>query len=102
MNVEALADRHLAEPSFFVPSDELLVRLVSAYQSTQTSTGENGKIWQSIAGKQNELHAALLSGNIGLLRKLLSDPGKTYLYYGVDNLFPDVITVLTGSESARR
>lgn len=102
MIVEGIAKPGYPDPPFFVPSDDLLVRLIAAYRFSHHNFGmTDGHMWRTIFAKQADLHETLMNGRISTLRDLLSNPGRTYLYYGVDNLFPDNIALLAGSKTIR-
>lgn len=54
-------------------------------------------MWTQIATRQGHIHSALMSGDKQVIGQLLSTPEKNYLYFGVDNLFPDHIAEMRDS-----
>lgn len=73
-----------------------IARLKAAYRCAITTfPGHGVSIWGLISEKQTAIHAALMSdsdsdfGSLLELATFFSDPGRTYLYYGVDNIYPD-------------
>ena len=52
--------------------------------------------WSTIASKQKDIHNALLSDDQSAA-ELLSNPAKTNLYYGVDNLAEDIVAKMTST-----
>jgi hypothetical protein len=74
------------------PTDAFLYRVMDSYQVAAKEFGGSGNsMWTSIATRQRDIHQALMSDNSVILRRILSSPERSYLYYGVDNLFPDHI-----------
>jgi hypothetical protein len=70
------------------PSDDLLGRIKSAYRlAIEAGDFAAGSMWSGLIERKAEIHEALLSDGPELGR-LLSDPAQTFLYYGVDNIFP--------------
>lgn len=67
----------------------MVARLKAAYRYATASFAGHGSsvLWTMIAEKQADIHAALLADDDSLA-SLLADPCGTYLYYGVDNLYP--------------
>ena len=102
MTVKTFPRPELPRPSFFVPSDDLLNRMIAAYRFSHQTFGQtDAHMWKMIFAKQRELHEVLINSRSTALREMLADPGRTYLYYGVDNLFPDNIALLAGSKASR-
>ena len=80
------------------PSGVLLDRIVRSYQMAANEfAGSGNSMWTQIAARQRDIHSALMSGDRQSLEALLSAPEHSYLYYGVDNLFPDHIAEMKGS-----
>lgn len=74
-------------PTWLTPTTVL--RLKQAYRESIATFSGHGEspLWTMIREKQIEIHKSLMSDDDSLT-SLLADPCKTYLYYGVDNLYP--------------
>jgi hypothetical protein len=84
--------------STWYPSDRFIDRVVRSYQIAASEFGGSGdSMWTAIAGRQAEIHSALMADDKASLFRLLSSPELCYLYYGVDNLFPDHIAEMRNS-----
>lgn len=70
------------------PSDEFLDRVKAAYRRALKLEGRPPifSIWRAIAGRQHDVHLALMRDDNAKLRSIFSDPASTDLFYGVDNL----------------
>lgn len=74
------------------PSDEFLNRVKRAYGlSIEGWNGAGRSMWTGIFERQRPVHDALMDDGIDRLRNVLSDPGSTDLFYGVDNLCAFII-----------
>ena len=73
--------------SSFIPSDDLLLRLIRFYKIASASYSQpEGSMWGSIANLKTDVHEALIGGDLALLRQLLMNPMSTNLYFGMDTL----------------
>src|SRR6266478_7527055 len=80
------------------PSDNFLSRLRRSYGlALEGHKSETSVLWGAIIPpKQRAVHDALLSGDN--LRDLLTHPGETNLYFGVDNLCLDIRSAMPQSQ----
>jgi len=78
----------------WVPTDLFLDRVKKAYFAALSESPQlsSRSVWGSIAAIQNEIHSALTSDSNGRLREILSDPGSSDLFYGLDNLCVSFLT----------
>jgi len=74
------------------PSEALVSRIKRCYRIAinKEPPQHDLTIWSMIASKQKDIHDALLSDDRSAI-ELLSEPSKTNLYYGVDNLCKDIV-----------
>jgi hypothetical protein len=72
------------------PSMGLVSRLKRFYSfaTSQAGTSNDSSIWSGIDQKRKPIHDALLSSDDSAF-DLLSNPHETYLFYGMDNIYPD-------------
>ena len=66
---------------------QLLRRIRTAYRLSSAQFSPNESMWKFIHQKSHDIHEALMGGDEDHLRELLSDPGQTDLFHGMDNLF---------------
>lgn len=71
-------------------SDEVVMRMKRMYRTVLTDFAGSGTsdIWKMISKKQMNIHEALMADDDSFT-EILKDPGTTYLYFGIDNIFPD-------------
>ena len=84
--------------SSWQPSQALIARIKRAYRGAMLRHDRpaSSVIWDMIAIKQEDIHLALLSDD-DCAFELLSNPAKTELYYGVDNLSQSIVSGLPDS-----
>ncbi len=68
-------------------------RIIAAYRASTGSTAVQATaIWESIANSQQApLHQILIAGDPAAVDKLLSRPGDSELFYGIDNLISGAV-----------
>jgi hypothetical protein len=73
--------------------DSFLDRVRTSYKLALDTVGAGmGKTWATINRKQTSVHAALMAGDNGDLRKIFAEPISSDLFYGVDNLSRSVLS----------
>jgi len=73
------------------PDDEFLNRVKRAYRiSLDGWRGAGRSMWTGISHLQRPVHDALMAENNEPIRSIFSNPGKSNLFYGVDNLCAEV------------
>lgn len=72
--------------SNWTPTDQFLNRLCNAYEFSSGRHGKPEGMWGNIDEKKEDIHAALVSRDLPVLRTLLTNPAETDLYYGMDTL----------------
>ena len=72
--------------------DATVVRIKQMYRRILPAFLGNGSsaLWNMISKKQENIHNALMVDDDSL-SVLLENPAETYLYYGIDNLYPEVL-----------
>jgi hypothetical protein len=94
--VKRLASRlvKISAVSTAVPrlSPRFLERLQAAYKvAVEGFGGSSNSMWSAITQLRSEVHEALLGNDLSLVCELLTNPTRTNLYYGVDEI--RVVTV---------
>ncbi len=96
-----LRDAGLISTGDWQPRAEFVQRVSKAYRLAIESYGRKSiPRWFSFGPRSAEIHAALLAGDEST-RKILSDPGSSYIFYGMDNLFRDQVALTSQSDEAR-
>ena len=69
-------------------------RIAKSYRLQKSNfDGHKGSFWSSIESKNDDIDAALNSEDFNTLARILSDPVKTELFYGMDILYSSSDTV---------
>jgi hypothetical protein len=85
------------------PSPQLVQRISRAYRlGIESYKGRSVPRWFSFGPRSAsaDIHAALLADDDSA-RAVLADPGSSYLFYGMDNLFRDHVALTSSSNNAR-
>jgi SAM-dependent methyltransferase len=69
----------------FHPTDAFIGRVQRAYRLATARVPR----WVSFGPEAEKLHQQLLSGGNETIRQIMTDPGTTHLYYGMDSLYPN-------------
>jgi hypothetical protein len=81
-------------------SRDLARRVRSAYlHSAAAFAGSGDSPWTTIRARQQEIHDLLVRGDESVLVRRLSDPGRTDLFYGIDNLFGEFTEIVNQKSS---
>jgi hypothetical protein len=71
---------------------KLLRRIQAAYRLSLVNFSPNASsMWKVIHQQSDDIHEALMGEDEGRLQEVLSDPGQTNLFYGMDNLFREEV-----------
>ncbi len=86
-----------------IDDSELVRRIIAAYRACTMKPAEpSGSFWDGIFAEQkHDVHEALILGDVGVVQRLLRDPGKTDLFYGFDYLAVSVKTEEAQIEAIR-
>jgi hypothetical protein len=77
---------------------KLVERIIAAYQRSVADSGDlGGPIWQSIAGKSQNVHDALLAGDINAVTEILRHPAQSNILYGFEMVFEDYARSVRGN-----
>jgi hypothetical protein len=72
--------------------ERLTSRVISPYQAALSEfPGYATSMWDEIDGKKLDIHAALVGADCTSVTRILSDPGTTRLFWGMDPAFPEFI-----------
>lgn len=71
-------------------TEPTIARIKAMYRYVMPSFSGSGTsdLWNMISHKQANIHEALMADDDSLA-ELLDNPGSTYLYYGIDNIYPE-------------
>lgn len=64
--------------------DDFLERVRRAYRRAIAHGGAKGPVWSKIDALRADIHAALISDDVGALRGIFSNPSASDLFYGFD------------------
>jgi hypothetical protein len=80
------------------PNDDFLGRVKAAYLAA--GTPQQDYPWAWIDHRRRPVHDALVAPDNAAIRAIFADPASTDLFYGVDNLFPEVIAQISANPEA--
>nr|WP_294523732.1 putative sugar O-methyltransferase [uncultured Rhodopila sp.] len=83
------------------PRPDFVARVIRAYRlAIESYRGQSVPRWFSFGPEAADIHAALLAGS-ERARAMIADPGSSYLFYGMDNLFRDHVALASESGEAQ-
>lgn len=92
-DIQYNSEATITDRSSWRPSEQLINRIMAAYRLAIRNYPPGGSptasLWSTIRSRQTDIHEALLSDKNDTLAEILTNPGSTDLYYGVDCLYRD-------------